>query len=260
MGAESMTQITAQIGPGVAGVVKAYSNARKLFQLADLPVGVLTYGLGNIGNSSIESIVSQFSAQIRAEQEQNFTVQQIAKRLLEFVLPRFNNRPQPTPAGAAQPVQPPPLGFYLAGYTRGQEPGSGSEWEFTLPNDNEPRQARPDNVFGASWRGVAVPFTRLYFGLDPRIPDLLPQIGLSPEKVEEVKNILQMVGARLVVPIIFDGMPVNDAIGFCKFILETTIGEATYEVGSPSCGGPLLMALITRENGFQWIKKPEYSV
>jgi len=41
-------------------VLKAYSNASKLFQLGDRPIGVMTWGVGNIGELSIGGVVRDF--------------------------------------------------------------------------------------------------------------------------------------------------------------------------------------------------------
>jgi hypothetical protein len=61
-------------------------------------------------------------------------------------------------------------------------------------------------------------------------------------------------------PVIYDGMPVQDAINFVVFILQTTIGLATFESGVPSCGGPSQIATVLPEDGFQWVKEPALSV
>ena len=252
LGAESMTQLIGEIGPGQLGLIKTYPNAKKLFQIGKFPIGALTYGAGNIGNSSMESMVAQFGKSLNGEELKPFTVEGIAKRLLEFMRKAYDER------FATVPVEKrPALGLYVAGYGSEPDPGPGSEWEFVLPADSVPRPSRPDNTFGASWRGVSIPFSRLYFGHDPRVFEILQkQLGLSQDKIKELQTQLTTL---LVAPVVFDGMPLNDAIGFCKFILETTIGQATYEKGAASCGGPLQIAVITREDGFQWMRRLELS-
>jgi hypothetical protein len=155
------------------------------------------------------------------------------------------------------PVEQRPLmGFYIAGYAPGPEQHTGTEWEFVLPQDSTARQARPDNQFGASWRGIALPFVRLHFGVDPRLVQNLKAGGMSQQIIDQI----QAAANQLQSPVVFDGMPLQDAIGFCKFILETTINVCTYEVGVPACGGPLHIGIITRADGFTWISKPDYSL
>lgn len=248
-GAESMTQLMAEAAPGQVGLVKAFSNARKLFQISELPVGVLTYGAGNIGRRSIESFLVELSEDPSVSATGQFTVQEIATRLLDFIWGHHQGQYNQMP----RELQP-RIGFYIAGFSSGAH--LGAEWEFVLPTDEVPRQVRPDTEFGASWRGVAAPFSRLFFGVDPRLPGLLQEEGVPGDVISKISAVCQ----RFVAPVIFDGMPVKDAIGFCTFILETTIGQATYEVGAPSCGGPLQIAVITRAEGFEWICKPDYKI
>ncbi len=250
LGCESMTQLFAEVAPGQVGLVKAFANAKKLFQIGDF-VGALTYGAGNIGISSVESLVGQFRKALAAKSIIGLTVQSITGELLEFV-----RQPYEKQFSGMSTERRPQMGFYVAGYSTGQD--SGSEWEFLLPVDTTPRKARDENLFGASWRGVGVPFSRLYFGIDPRVPDLLRQQGMPDAEATRIWSVLQAAMPRLTAPIVFDGMPVNDAIGFCRFVLQTTIGQATYELGVASCGGPLQIAVITREKGFQWISELEY--
>lgn len=52
-------------------------------------------------------------------------------------------------------------------------------------------------------------------------------------------------------------MPVQDAVNFAVYILETTIGWTTFAVGAPATGYPLQVATITPDNGFTWVAKPE---
>src|SRR5207245_3444678 len=49
---------TTPTGPGL---VKAYDHAQKLFQIGNLPVGVMVYGSGNIGPRSVASYITEFS-------------------------------------------------------------------------------------------------------------------------------------------------------------------------------------------------------
>lgn len=247
LGAESMTQVLGPTEAGRAQFLKAYSNARKLFQIRKLPgVGALTYGAGNMGNRSIESFLDEFIGTPREPDDR--TVEQIANELRDFLRGPYHVEFGQMPEGQ----QPPSIGFYVAGYSPGEH--IGSEWEFVFP-EAEVRTSRPNPV-GASWRGVSLPFTRLYTGIDPRLAEILHAQGVPPQTIENIRE----QARRLVSPVAFDGMPVQDAIGYCKFILETTIQMATYELGVPSCGGPLHIAVITRRDGFQWVSEPKYTI
>jgi hypothetical protein len=259
IGAESMTQLFGNLG-AQAQYIKSYQHAQKIFQIANLPVGALTYGGGNIGNRSMESFVHEFSqsermggaapaAGVPLIPEGPKTVEAIATRLLAFLRNHYDHT-----FGSLPEPQRPVIGFFLAGYSP-NEP-LASEWEFILPQAQTPVRARPDALVGASWRGVGIPFSRLFFGVDPRTEQMLAGLGVPQQTIAAFKQLAQQ---QLTSRMAFDGMPIQDAIAFCKFIIDTTIGMATYEIGVPSCGGPVNIAVITR-NGFEWVSKPKFTL
>jgi len=244
LGTDSMTQISAPTPEGGVTVLKAYSNARKLFQVGDIPIGVMTYGLGNLGNRSIEGLVLDFSRNAEPG-----SVENVSRGLYDYVKEQYDNVFE----GVAD-EQRPVLGFYIAGYTQGE--AFPEEFEFLLPRDPEPFRARDVETFGASWRGVDAPFMRLYKGFDAYvIPPRLAEKGMSQEDIDAV---LESEG--LETQVLFDGMPVQDAINFAVYILDTTIGWTTFQLGAPACGRPLQVATILADTGFIWVAKPELTV
>lgn len=246
--AESMTQLQANVG-GQVQHIKSYSHAQKIFQIADLPIGAMTYGGGNIGNRSMESFVHEFSQLERQDAAAAKTVEAVTQRLLVFLRGHYD------PAFAALPeAQRPVIGFLLGGYSPNQP--LASEWEFLLPQAQAPVRVREDHTVGASWRGVSFPFTRLFFGLDPRYEQILTGLGVTPAVMTAFKA---AAAEQLTTRVAFDGMPIQDAIAFCKYIIDTTIGAATYEIGVPSCGGPVNIAVITR-SGFKWVHEPKFTL
>jgi hypothetical protein len=239
LGTDSMTQISQNTPEGPA-FLKAYSNARKLFQIANRPIGVASYGLGNLGQRSIEGVVLDFCLSPSA---QGLKVGEVAAGLRDFVAPLYEGA-----FGGVDPKERPPLGFFIAGYSEGEP--FPEEFEFLLPRDAGPFAQRAANAFGASWRGIDIAFTRLYKGFDPRIRERLAEAGMSESDQEPIF-------AGLETPVIYDGMPVQDAVNFCEYILTTTIGYTTFHAGVPSCGYPLQVAMILADSGFAWISRPE---
>jgi hypothetical protein len=245
LGTDSMTQISAQTEQGPQ-LLKSYSNARKLFQISNRRIGVMTYGLGNIGQRSIEGVVFDYQGQAAA---QGATVQEVAQGLFNFVKPLYDAEFVDSQASDYAAV-----GFFVAGYSDGQP--FPEEWEFLLPRDEAPFPARPPDTFGASWRGIDAPFTRLYKGFDPYIlPGRMNEKGVSDEDIGAVLD-----PAGLETWVIFDGMPLQDAVNFAVYILDTTIGWSTFQVGVPTCGKPLQVATIRADTGFHWVAEPVISV
>ncbi len=245
LGAESMTQLIANVSGQSPQLVKAYENAQKLFQIGEMPIGLLTYGIGNIGRRSVESFAHEFS-RIEASRADKTDVSETTKRFFDFIQEHYNQA-----FGSVPTDEQPGMGFVIAGYSDDQH--SASEWEFILPQHTAPVPIGPQDTVGAIWRGVGNPFTRLMFGIDPGFEQKLRDTGASEEEVNRFKQVINQMKTNVA----FDGMPLADAIGYCRFIIQTTIGWCKYALGWPACGGPIKLATITRGAGFEWITPPK---
>ena len=249
---DSMTTIQATIDKaGRKAVIKTYSNAKKLFHIGDAPIGAMIYGIGNIGQRSIEGLMFDFSVKELSvlTQQKKENVQGVAKALFGY----FNTLYQTefTNIPLEQKIRDFRLGIFVAGCSKGKP--FVEEWEFLLPRDDKVKQVRSDAAFGASWRGVDLPFTRLLKGFDPRSRQKLREHGISDKIIGEA---LQSWKANIA----YDGMPVQDAINLAVFIVKTTIGLVSFEIGAPSCGGPLQVASILPDGTFKWIAQPQLSI
>lgn len=234
---DSMSHVHGTAPDGSQQFLKAYENARKLFQVGGLPIGVMSYGLGNVGQRSIEGLMLDFGGRIGNRRR----VEAVTQALFDFVSKQYK--------GVFRGVsEPPPLGFYVAGYSP-REPFP-EEREFLLPVDCTPGAARAKNIFGASWRGIDFPFTRLWKGYDPRLAERLQQKGMSVAEIEQLTGDLEA-------PVVYDGMPVQDAINFATYILTATIGYTGFSIGVPACGGPLQVATVLADRGFEWVARPD---
>jgi hypothetical protein len=245
IGADSRIQVTGVKRGDQKAFFQTFNHATKLFPIQDLPIGVLTYGTGNIGSRSVASYVFEFTNQLDDEKE--LTVQEVADQLSLDFNKVFDNHYQDVEKQRKES-----LGVYVAGYSG--KP-TADEWEFKIPNDHKAKAVRPSQEFGASWRGISVPFSRLYTGIDPRIIPALKEKGVPKDVIEKVDK----EAKRLRSPFVFDGMPIIDAIEFCRFILETTVNMAKFEVGVASCREPLDIAVITKSSGFEWVQRKEYT-
>lgn len=249
---DSMSQLSVEDDEGQISIIKTYRNARKLFRIEALPIGVMSYGLGNIGARSIESLVLEFSRELGKHATGPNTVETISRRLYKFIKGVYDDAFGEVPP--QQKDEQLALGFFIGGYS--PRKFLAEQWEFELPSSEDIRRVRDDDKFGSSWRGVPLPFIRLHNGFDPRIVKALKAKGVADKIIDEVLSV-----ERWRMPITYDGMPVQDAINFAIYILETTIGAATFERGAaPSCGGNLQIAVILPDKGWQWIQEPQLTV
>ncbi len=196
LGTDSMTQFSAILPGAGPTVLKTYSNAKKLFQIKDRLLATATYGLGNLGQRSIEGLFSTTAATTL-----------LPTRPLSRNSPRgctTSFRPlYDTEFAAVAPQDRSVLGFFIVGYSEG-EPFS-EEFEFLFPRDAAPIEARGADQFGASWRGVDAAFTRLYKGWDPQIRDRLSARDLDvnaskPKKLTNMRAAAADDFARLIPP------------------------------------------------------------
>lgn len=249
---DSMSQITASDEAGNIGIIKTYRNARKLFQIRDLPIGVMSYGLGNIGTRSMESLILEFSRRLEELVGQDCSVEAVANGLNGYIRGIYDEAFQTV--SIEEKRQRLRLGFFIGGYSTAEY--LADEWEFELPDVRPLREVRTSDKFGSSWRGIPVPFERLFNGFDPRIRPALQKAGVS---VKIIKEVFKVDNWRM--PIVYDGMPVQDAINFAVYILEVTIGAATFELGpAQTCGGPLQVAAILPDKGWKWVREPELTI
>jgi hypothetical protein len=221
--------------------VRSFAHSTKLFQVGDLPMGVLSYGLGNVGHRTIESLMREFGKTLKADQR---SVDAVGKALLKFMKAEYNAHAEKLP----DDEQLPPIGFFLAGYSK--DAVFAEAREFTLPDDKRPRIPFEAEDFGALWRGVEAPFFRLSMGYGFLVRQRLELAGLDEKAAGELLNDLQ-------IDVVFDGMPVQDAVEYATFILETTIGYTTFSMELSPCGGPLQVATILPDNTFNWLARPE---
>ena len=60
-------------------------------------------------------------------------------------------------------------------------------------------------------------------------------------------------------PIIYQGMPLQDAIDLAVYLIDGTIGHSRFAVGPPVCGGQIDVATMTHR-GFRWVKRKDWVV
>ena len=242
IGADSQTTLVGSSENGQETVMKSFQHAQKLHQVGNLAVGA--WGNGNIGTRSVGSVISEFSHDNK--KLSSSPVEDVATALSEHLNGLVDSfRESGWPQGQ--------LGAIVGGYSPNQE--LPETWEIKVPDDDDyPKQICAPAEFGANWHGVPSPFSRLAVGIDPNLEARLRTIAGNPGI--EWKQAIH--SAR--VNFIFDGMPVQDAVDLTAFILRTTIGATRFELGSPSCGGPLWIAVITKRGGFKWIERSEWKV
>jgi hypothetical protein len=268
LGADSAIIITGRVElPGGVqdGVLKIYEQGERVFQLADLPIGVMVFGMATIGPRTIESYIHEFEAEEASGQAlATRPLGEIAEQLGSFLEERYDEIMRSVLESelklkyrdiSADKI--PQLGVVLAGYSL-REPLS-EVWEVHVPRlDKNPvnQCIRPQGGFGTNWFGQHDAITRFIKGFDPLlideiVDDLVKRYGIGPVG-NELNLRIGQIASRHEYRIAFDAMPLMQGIEYVRFVLDMAISQHRFVIGAPACGGNPRIAVITRK-GFKEI-------
>ena len=245
---------------GSTQVIQVFNNAAKIFNLRkSLPIGMMTWGAGSIGRAAISTLAKdlrqRFTEPDQAHQDwhldtRSYTMGEVAKQVRRFMyeehyLPAFGSW-----------AQKPRLGFMVAGYS----PGALMAEEFLIEVDDQGQCADPipfrtQDTCGASWHGQPEAITRLLIGICPQLGDALVKLGVDPAQLPVA---LKEIQKATEVQVVYDPMPIQDAIDLAEFLVDLTEGFSRYTPGAATVGGPIEIAAITKHEGFKWVKRKHY--
>jgi hypothetical protein len=191
-------------------LAQSYHHARKLLQLSEYPIGILTYGLGDVSGRNFESLLAEFEQTIPSYADvESYTVRGIAEQLHGFIRGKYDAAfpppsmlpltvepapedgrpgvvsPHPEPVDEGQPAPSPdvrpPLGVVIGGYSRHEF--FPDEFEFLLPSA-DPSEIWPDpedgrQQYGLRWWGQTRSIARLYLGCDSEAIDWFVDNGVT---------------------------------------------------------------------------------
>lgn len=264
-----------------------YNNAEKTINLIKgLPVGLMTYGLGALAGLSIGSLARDLRQRLSghdpshpewAINSRNYTVQEIAERVRSFFYDElyaldFGTPPEPVPderQGAGdEPIQEgrrfeeeapdnevpefPTLGFVIAGLSA----NSYYSEVWTVSIDAEGKCIGPVQIFTPDDSGVVdfwgMPeaLYRLVYGWSHEAHLRLLDAGIKPAVADQIL----VSRTELAHP----GMPLQDAIDLVSYLADVTIGYVRFKQGVPAGAPPVDIAVITRHQGFKWVRRKHY--
>lgn len=229
-------------------LIQTFDYATKVAQVGSYPMGVMTWGLGSISSRSIQSLVMEFEFDYIPTGK--FRVEKVAEDLLAFIMARYDAAiPSPTPLET--------LGLFVGGYSDGEF--FSSQYSVELPAQRAWQAVRPDVApgkpdFGAHWFGATDALQRLILGFDPPSLEKLVARGVDPKSVQAW---VDAHDASL--PLVFDGMPLQDAIDFAEWATTVVIGRWRFGLGAQLVGGDVDIAVI-RPRSFHWAQRKQWSI
>lgn len=248
------------VGSAPNSVVNVYNNANKIFNLRKgLPVGLITWGLGGIGGASISTLAKDLRRRFVGDDPAHadwhldpsaYTVKEVADRVQEFM---YDEQYAPVAAGVPDL---PSLGFFVVGYSTHSPHSEEYHLDLGPSGCAGPDLLRGPNDSGTTWAGQPEAISRLLNGYSPQLPEALRiDFGLD---AQDIQAKLAPLGARLTAPMINPAMPIQDAIDVADFLVDLSIKFSRFMPGSPTVGGPIEVAAISKHEGFKWIKRKHY--
>jgi hypothetical protein len=248
------------IPPGAPPFVgNVYDNANKIFNIIKgLPIGCITYGSGNIGNASIGTLVKDLRQKLTESPEamgfdpDSYTMEGVAGIMGNFFEAECSSLDDRARSKTT-------VGFLLGGYSK---PGKlGESWLVNITQGvvQPPQRLRDPEQPGVNWGGQGECIERMLFGFSPSIFDILAKITSPPQDPAEVaKNLTPLFLSRLMAPLVFAPMPIQDAIDLARFLVHTAIMFSRFLPGPNVVGGPIEIAAITKHENFKWISRKHY--
>ncbi len=265
LAADSASTLTVGLPDGQQSVLNTYNNANKVFNLhKDLPIGAMTWGLGNIGPSAIATLAKdvrrRFHGDSAAHQDwsvdaSQYAIHGVAERVRDFL---HGEKYEPLATSAAvDGVNPGELGFLVAGYSADADEPTAYVMNVNSSGQPELVEILPEGTTGAQWWGQPDAIARILNGTSIAFPQALLNIGA----VQDINDAMQLGSAvqpELNAQLIAAPMPIQDAIDLAEFLVYATIQFVRFTPGPPTVGGPIEIATITKHEGFKWVRRKHY--
>lgn len=258
---DSATSISTVNADGKSEVINVYNSGLKLFNLyKGLPIAAMTCGMGSIGTLSISSLAKHLRYLLTHGDgnwklnPENYTLEEVVEKARRYLFDdRFAQLPDPKPSDSFE--------FWVGGYPSDMA-APYELWKITIADRicAEPERLAEPGQSGIAWGGAHEPINRLVIGYDHKLLTALkellePAAGADPVDIAAVNNFLRR---RTEVMLHSPLMPIQDAIEFSNFLVETTKGFYRYLPGANIVGGEADIAVVTRYEGFKWVRRKHF--
>jgi hypothetical protein len=236
-----------------------YNNLTKIFNLhKGIPVAGMMYGDANIGSSSIATLIKDLrkgltygfgkSKKLKKIDPKKYSIEQIANTAQIFFDDEYI-RNGDHHSGFN-------MGLFIGGYASKADHADIWKLEWDAGKCTGPVLIRGGIEVGLDFDGMSEPIERLVYGYGTSVPVILEKLGMSGPQINTVLLDLQKAhNPRFEEP----AMPIQDAIDLAEFYAKTAISYWRFFPDVvKSVGGPIEIAVVTKHEGFTWIKRKHY--
>lgn len=252
LAADSATSMMVTTAQGASGIENVYNNANKIFNLhKSLPIGAMTWGLGNVGTASISTVAKDIRRAFHeGVDKESYKIEDIATDVHQHLIKdRYDVQ---FPTGGVRPA----LGFLVAGYSDDDDSPRLFVIHADGSSDGTPVEVLGGDEGGATWWGQPEAISRILNGFSLDTANAVVNMGIADQANANrfVQELASQVAAQLVHP----AMPIQDAIDLAEFLVHSTIQYVRFQPGAPTVGGPIEIATITKHEGFKWVARKHY--
>jgi 20S proteasome alpha/beta subunit len=247
LAAESRLTLQGQVGPQSVSVY--FDTATKLmnFSAPNTTVGVVTYGQAVIGLQTprtAASFMSEFEASLPGER---LPIEAFATKISEFFLKQWQSSMPGNYQGQS-------MTFVVAGFD--EKDIYGRVYTIDIPSAPQPKQVNPDSSFGITLGGQSETVNRILSGYAAGLPDALTKdLKLDADQVAVMRQTLAKFQSAIPMPI----LGLQDCVNMAIFLIRATIGVQGFTVDIRGVGGPIDIAIITRNKDLHFIQQKQVS-
>jgi hypothetical protein len=255
--ADSASTLMGTNPAGESVVVNVYRHGNKVFNLhKKLPIAAMTCGMGSVGTASIGTIAKDLRQLLTSGGAQwmidpnSYTIADVATKARTYIFDQCYAQLQPPSPPAAS------FEFWIGGYDSNHYTGH-QVFKITILNGHcvAPEAIVVGGATGLFGGGQLDPINRLVVGFDPGLYEQLIASGMVSQAATQLVSALR---SRFEVPLMHPTMPVQDAVELAQFLTDTTKPYYRFLPGADIVGGDTDIAVITRHEGFKWIKRKHY--
>lgn len=229
-----------------------YEHANKIVNLVKgLPIGVMTCGSGGVGNASIATLLKDLREQLAGRDpawrldRDTYTMDVVASKVHAFFMEKARE------SGVKHD-----LVLRICGYSAGRPLSEAWEVRILQGACAAATCLQTEADIGPRWDGEGEALDRLLLGRSWRLVQGLVSLGVPQKQAEETCSELT---PHLVETLILPAAPIQDAIDFARFMVETTKGFIRFAVvRAKTVGGPVEIAAITKHEGFKWVQRKHF--